>query len=68
MSGSGFYEFVVVGELGPLLRSMLIDLSIEDRPVQTCLRFSAVDEEDLFPVLAAVLNQKRRLERLRVGD
>jgi len=65
MSGAGFYEFVVVGELGPLLRSMLIDLSIEDRPVQTCLKLTNIVEADLFPVLAAVLNQDRRLERIR---
>jgi hypothetical protein len=68
MSGSGVYEFVVVGEIGPLLRSMLIDMSIEDRPVQTCLRFTTDDDAELLPVLAAATNRERQLERIRVDD
>ncbi len=66
MSGSGVYEFVVMGEVGPLLRSMLINLSIEDQPVQTCVRFTTDDDAALWPVLAAATNQERQLERIRV--
>lgn len=66
MSRGGRYEFVVVGEIGPRLRSMLIDLSIEDRPAQTCQRFTTDDDAELFPVLAAAMNQERLLERIRV--
>ncbi len=66
MSGGGFYEFVVVGELGPLLRSMLIDMSIEDRPVQTCLRLTTIDDADLFAILTAVMTHEHQLERIRV--
>jgi hypothetical protein len=64
MSIDGTYEIVVAGQLGPLLRSMLTDLDIEDRPAQTCVHSDNADAALLFSLLAVMVNDEHPLERL----
>jgi len=67
MSG-GVYEFVVAGAIGPLLRSMLVELEVRDRPAETWLFLSHADESKLFAVLTAVVNEDRVVESILLDD
>jgi len=50
-------EFVVLGRLGPYLRSMLADLEIEKRPAESVLVFREPDQISLLSQLATVIGQ-----------
>jgi hypothetical protein len=62
----GRYEIVVAGSLGPMLRSLLDDLDIEDPPVLTRLHLRDADDEELLRVIAALVHGGRQLDLVRV--
>ena len=64
MSTGGTYEFVVAGELGPLLLSMLPDMHIVARPAETRVHVATTGDAALFPLLAAMSSDERPLARL----
>ena len=67
MSG-GLYEFVVAGAFGPMLRSILIDLDVQDQPAETRLFLTKADDATLFAVLAKILTEDRVLESILTDD
>jgi|GEM_PF-1015594 hypothetical protein len=58
-------EFVVLGRLGPYLRSMLADLEIEERPAESVLVFREPDQISLLSQLATVIGQGREVQSIR---
>ena len=58
-------EFVVLGRLGPYLRSMLADLEIEERPAESILVFREPDQISLLSQLATVIGQGREVQSIR---
>ncbi len=64
----GVYEFVVAGSFGPLLRSMLSDLDIDDRCSETRLRLTNAEDVELFSLLAVILDGDHELERVLVDQ
>jgi hypothetical protein len=62
--GAGVYEFVVAGSLGPVLRSMLADLEIEDRCGDIRLRLINVSDEQLLSLLAVLARADCELEHV----
>jgi len=66
MSG-GRYELVVGGAFGPVLRSMLDDLDIEDRPGCTRMVLHDAKDADLLALLAIVVSDDRELEQILVN-
>lgn len=53
-------EFVVLGALGPQLRSMLADLDIDERPGETVLLLQDCDESALLSLLAKIVARDDR--------
>jgi len=62
------YEFVVVGTLGPITRSMLDGLEIVDLGVETWLRLTRAGDEELLSLLSSVITGDCELERVLVDD
>jgi len=67
MSG-GLSEFVVAGASGPVLRSMLVDLDVRDRPAETRLLLPNAEAAELFAVLAAVVDDDHVIESILIND
>jgi hypothetical protein len=59
------FEFVVLGALGPHLRSMLADLDIDDRPSETVLFLRDSDESVLLSLLARIAADDREVQAIR---
>ncbi len=59
------FEFVVLGALGPHLRSMLADLDIDDRPSETVLFLRDSDESALLSLLAKIAAKDREVQAIR---
>ena len=59
------FEFVVLGALGPHLRSMLADLDIDDRPSETVLFLRDSDESMLLLLLAKIAGDDREVQAIR---
>ena len=59
------FEFVVLGALGPQLRSMLADLDIDDRPSETVLFLRDSDESMLLSLLAKIAGDDREVQAIR---
>ena len=59
------FEFVVLGALGPHLRSMLADLDVDDRPSETVLFLQDSDESALLSLLARIAADDREVETIR---
>ena len=59
------FEFVVLGALGPLLRSMLADLDVDDRPGETVLFLRDSDESALLSLLAKIAGDDREVQAIR---
>jgi len=59
------FEFVVLGALGPHLRSMLADLDIDDRPGETVLFLRDSDESALLSLLAKIAGDDREVRAIR---
>jgi hypothetical protein len=69
LTGSGGrYEFVVSGSIGPVLRSLLADFDIEERPVLTRLHLRDANDAELLHVIAGLVHGDRQLELVRVVD
>ena len=58
-------EFVVLGALGPHLRSMLADLDIDDRPSETVLLLRDSDESAMLALLAKIAADDREVQAIR---
>jgi len=63
--GADVFEFVVLGALGPHLRSMLADLEIDDRPSETVLFLRDSDESVLLALLAKIAGDDREVQAIR---
>jgi len=59
------FEFVVLGALGPHLRSMLADLEVDDRPSETVLFLQNSDESALLSLLAKIAANDREVQAIR---
>ena len=59
------FEFVVLGALGPHLRSMLADLDVDDRPGETVLFLQDSDESALLSLLAKIAGDDREVQAIR---
>ena len=59
------FEFVVLGALGPHLRSMLADPDVDDRPSETVLFLQDSDESALLSLLARIAADDREVETIR---
>jgi hypothetical protein len=59
------FEFVVLGALGPQLRSMLADLDIDERPGETVLLLQDSDESALLSLLAKISTDDREVQAIR---
>ena len=59
------FEFVVLGALGPQLRSMLADLDIDERPGETVLLLQDSDESALLSLLAKIATDNREVQAIR---
>jgi hypothetical protein len=59
------FEFVVLGALGPQLRSMLADLDIDERPGETVLLLQNCDEVALLSLLAKIATDDREVQAIR---
>ncbi|HYN72909.1 MAG TPA: hypothetical protein VES60_10440 [Nakamurella sp.] len=59
------FEFVVLGVLGPHLRSMLADLDIDDRPSETVLFLRDSDESVLLSLLARIAADDLEVQAIR---
>jgi len=59
------FEFVVLGGLGPQLRSMLADLDIDERPGETVLLLQDSDESALLSLLAKIATDDREVQAIR---
>lgn len=59
------FEFVVLGALGPHLRSMLADLDIDDRPSETVLFLRDSDESVLLSLLARIAADDLEVQAIR---
>ena len=59
------FEFVVLGALGPQLRSMLADLDIDERPGETVLLLHDSDESALLSLLARIATDDREVQAIR---
>lgn len=68
MTSDGVYEFVVAGAFGPLLRSLLVDLDVVDRPAETRLFLTNADDRMLFALLGALVKHDRVVERILIDD
>ena len=59
------FEFVVLGALGPHLRSMLADLDVDDRPSETVLFLQDSDESAMLSLLAKIAGDDREVQAIR---